>query len=75
MEGKDVERRAQRRGRNVVSSVNTAVARNVGGSGVSDSRAVSRRRIVQRNGETVEETVEETTTEVRRGGREEEEGS
>lgn len=62
------EKRRTRRKENIRSGLNVAVSRNVGTGGVSGARAVSRRRIVQRNGETVERTVEETTTEVRRGG-------
>lgn len=66
---KTVQQRIRRsgKGKNVAGDVNAAVTAN-SGEGVSGSRVVSRQRIVQRNGETVEETSHTSREEIPGGG-------
>jgi len=53
---KSIQRRTRGKGANVVGDVNAAVVANTGDGGSSSkNRAVSRQRIVQRNGETVQD--------------------
>lgn len=59
------------KGKNVVGDVNAAVTANSGESAsgsATGSRVVSRQRIVQRNGETVEETSHTSREEIPGGG-------
>jgi hypothetical protein len=55
------------KGKNVVGDVNAAVTANSNES-ASGSRVVSRQRIVQRDGETVEETAHTSREEIPGGG-------
>lgn len=66
---KSIQKRVRRsgKGKNVVGDVNAAVTANAG-EGASGSRVVSRQRIVQRNGETVEETSNTSREELPGGG-------
>lgn len=68
---KSVQKNVRRsgKGKNVAGDVNAAVVAGAGEKGsTSGSRVVSRRRIVQRNGETVEETSSTTREEIPGGG-------
>ena len=56
-------------GINVVGDVNAAVSGKVGEGGTSGSRVVSRQRIVQRNGETTEQSVQSSSRELDRDGK------